>query len=201
MSKIDVDEAIEEARARAAEWFRSLPTFPKRVNLGSVVGGKKPAVLSEGDCVMQFARFLNEVGLSWESIHHQLKASRWLFDTPHPAAGGTWAVDIAIIDSDAFLNAELPATTAGFQFDAFLEFKYLSDFWTQPSVNPYGQPKKGIAAVNDDAAKVGRYVQGGVCRSGYVIVFEECDSGFAADFAAATEADTGVRVRYVRDWQ
>lgn len=196
----EVESAIEQACDLATTWFQSLTTFPKRVNLGSVVGGRHPALLSEGDCVMQFARFLNEAGIAWESIHHQLAASRWLFDAPHPGAGSRWAADLAIINSESFAAAVLPATTVGFQFDACLEFKYLSDFWTLPKVNPYGQPRKAIAAVQADATKIGQYLAHGICRSGYVVVFEETNSGFPENFASDAEAETGSRVRFIHGW-
>jgi hypothetical protein len=70
------ERAIEEACERAAEWFQDLPPFPSRVNLGSVVGFKFPTLLSEQDCAMHFARFLNEAGVPWEAIHHQVSCSR-----------------------------------------------------------------------------------------------------------------------------
>jgi len=45
-----------------------------------------PALRSEQDCVMNFSRFINEVGVPWDAIHHQVWVSRWLFEKPHPAA-------------------------------------------------------------------------------------------------------------------
>jgi hypothetical protein len=128
--------AVEEACLRAGAWFRALLPFEPRVNLGSVVGHKFPALVSEQDAVIHFARFLNEAGVAWEDIHHQVSISRWMFDAPHPAATKMTEgeqrrqIDLALLRSDEFLAATLPATEPGFQFDAFLEFGYLSDSWT-----------------------------------------------------------------------
>jgi hypothetical protein len=55
------EQAVEDACRRTTEWFRSLAPFDPRVNLGTVVGHKFPALLSEQDGVIHFARFLNEV--------------------------------------------------------------------------------------------------------------------------------------------
>jgi hypothetical protein len=70
------DSAIEAACVRAEEWYRTLRPFVSRVNLGSVVGRKYPVLLSEQDCVIHFARFLGEVGVEWDAIHHQVSVSR-----------------------------------------------------------------------------------------------------------------------------
>jgi hypothetical protein len=135
------------------------------------------------------------------SMHHQVSVSRWLFEAPHPAASAgqpRWRVDLALLRSDDFLAAQLPATASGFQFDALLEFAYLDDFWTLPEVNPYGEPAKRREKVAKDVDKIARYLSRGACRLGYVIVFEECDWQFAPSFAADAEAASGCRVRFVR---
>jgi hypothetical protein len=82
------EPAIETACRRAEEWYRSLPTFEPRpfVGAGEVIGHKYPALLSERDCVINFARFLEEEGVSWDAIHHEVPISRWMFDAEHPAA-------------------------------------------------------------------------------------------------------------------
>lgn len=178
-----------------------LTPFPNRVNLGSVIGFKHPALVSEQDCVIHFARFLNEAGVPWEDIHHQVSVSRWLFEEPHPAAtagASKWRVDLALLRREDFLSAKLPATQPGFQFAACLEFGYLTDYWTVPGAHPWNAPAKGVAKVEKDVAKIARYLAGDVCRSGYVIVFEECDWGFPPTFVADAEANHGSRVRFVR---
>jgi hypothetical protein len=200
------ESAVEETCRRAEEWYRALPLFEPRVNLGSVTGFKYPALLSEQDCVMHFARFLNEGGVPWEAIHHEVSVSRWMFDQPHPAATASnpaesrWRVDLALLKSEDFLAASLPAIGPGFQFDAFFEFAYLDDFWTLPGVNPFGEPGKRREKVEKDVAKIGRYLAGGACQIGYVIVFEECDWGFSPTFVSDAEATNGCRVRFVRGY-
>jgi hypothetical protein len=172
-----------------------------------VVGRKFPAILSEHDCVMNFARFLNEAGVSWDSIHHQVSVSRWLFDASHPAAtaglvkGKRWCVDLALLKCEDFLAARLPATEPGFQFDACLESAYLPDFFTLPGVRRYGEPQKGQRKVSEDVEKIGRYLRNAVCRAGYVVVFEECDWQFPKEFVTDAEADHGCRVRFVRGYE
>jgi hypothetical protein len=198
------DRAVDDACARAEEWYLGLPSFPARVNLGSVVGYRHPALVSEQDCVMHFARFLNESGVAWESIHHQVSVSRWLFDSPHPAATAgdkRWRVDLALLEAADFLHADLPAVHPGFEFDAFLEFAYLSDAWTQEGSARFGEPEKGRKKVAADVEKIGRYLKAGACRSGYVIAFEECDFGFSSVFAAEAEEQYGCRVRFVRGYR
>ena len=198
------DDAIDEALHLAEHWFRNLPAFENRVNLGTVVGRKHPAILSEQDCVMNFARFLHEVGVPWDAIHHQVSDSRWLFESPHPAAAGgpskRWCVDLALLKSEDFLAAHLPAKEPGFQFDAFLEFAYLSDFFTIPGVQRYGEPEKSRQKVSDDVQKIAIYLRSGVCRTGYVIVFEECNCRFPDTFVADAEGQYGCRVRFVRGY-
>jgi hypothetical protein len=46
---------------RASEWYRKLRRFEQRsvVGEGQVVGARYPALLSERDCVINFARFLS----------------------------------------------------------------------------------------------------------------------------------------------
>jgi hypothetical protein len=201
------ETAIEEACRRTEEWFRALPAFDPRVNLGSVVGHKYPALLSEQDGVIHFARFLNEAGVTWEAIHHQVAISRWIFDAPHAAATTMTPgerrrrIDLALLRSDEFLSAKLPATEPGFQFDAFLEFKYLSDYWTLPKAQVFGRdPVRGRQNVEADVQKMTRHLGTGACRLGYVIVFEECDWGFEEAFAANTEASSACRVRFIHGY-
>ena len=201
------ESAIERACVAANEWYRALPVFERRVNLGSVVGFKHPALMSEHDCVGQFARFIHEAGVPWDAIHHEVSDSRWLFDTPHPAANKSfpeerkWRVDIALLRPEEFQVAQLPALEQGFQFDAFLEFAYLDDFWTLPGVNPYGEPGKRRTKVQKDVEKIGRYVERGACAVGYVIVFEECDWGFPPSFVEDALRDNACRVRFIRDYE
>lgn len=198
--------AIEQACDAAEEWFRALPPFPTRVNLGSVVGHRSPWLLSERDCVVAFIRFLVEAGLPWEAIHNEVPISRWIFDEPHPAATAVSKahrrVDLVLLDPERFAQAELPATTAdGFQFDAFLEFGFLGDWWQEPKAVTWNDPRVvGQKKVADDVDKIDRHLKARACRLGYVLVFEECDHGFEDTFVAKAEAEHGCRVRFIRTW-
>jgi hypothetical protein len=197
------EHAIEEACRAAGDWYRALPQFPGRVNLGSVVGFRHPAILSEQDCVLNFARFLHRFDVPWDAIHSEVSISRWLFDEPHPGAsarGSRWRVDLALIGSESFLAAKLPARNPGFQFDAFLEFAYIPDSWTIQGATPWGEPAKSLTKVEADIEKIARHLEDGVCRFGYVIVFEEAESGFPQTLAAEVEAETGCRLRFVRGY-
>jgi hypothetical protein len=201
------ETAIEEACKRVEDWYRGLARFgEKRVNLGSVVGPRHPALLSEHDCVAHFARFLNEAGVPWDAIHHQVSVSRWVFDGPHPAATAVtpamkkWCADLALVRTEDFLAASLPALQPGFQFDALLEFAYLDDFWTQKGARRYRQPDKGREKVEEDVGKISRYLAGQACRVGYVVVFEEADAGFPPTFVSDAEAKHGCRVRLIRGY-
>jgi hypothetical protein len=60
----------------AEAWYRTLQPFPNRVNLGSVIRFKYPELVSEQDCMIHFARFLNEANVPWDAIHHQVSVSR-----------------------------------------------------------------------------------------------------------------------------
>jgi hypothetical protein len=198
------EAAIEEACKRAQEWYRSLIPFKGRVDLRSVIGFKYPELVSEQDCVLHFARFLNEGGVPWEDMHHQLSVSRWLYDHPHPAAEKTpgekrWRVDLALLRRQDFHAARLPAKEPGFRFDAFLEFAYLDDFWKMPRATPWGEPAKRRKKVQGDVDKIVRYLRDKVCALGYVIVFEECDWEFPDTFEPNAQA-RGCRVRFIRSY-
>jgi hypothetical protein len=68
------EDVIEAACGRAEEWFRSLTPFEPRVFVGKgeVIGHKFPALLSERDCVINFARFLEQEGVPFDAIHHEV---------------------------------------------------------------------------------------------------------------------------------
>jgi len=201
------ESAIEAACRRAEEWYRELPVFEPRAvaGAGAVVGYKHPAILSERDCVINFARFLSDEGVPWDAIHHEVSISRSVFDQPHPAATAMTPaqrrrrVDLVLVKTEDLLAAQLPAFEPGFQFDAFLEFGYLSDYWKVPGARVFGgDPVKGRTKVEADVAKLDLHLSTGACRLGYVIVFEECDWGFEETFAADAEAQHGCRVRLIR---
>ena len=107
-------------------------------------------------------------------------------------------MDLALLRSEDFLAAHLPATEAGFQFDAFLEFGYLSDYYTVPGSETYNEPKRFQQKVAEDVRKINGYLANGVCRIGYAIVFEDRDSEFPSTFVTEAEAQQGCRVRFIR---
>ena len=201
------EPAIEGACRRAEAWSQSLPAFSTRavVGGGQVVGRRSPTILSERDSVINFARFLNEEGVPWDAIHHEVSMSRWIFEDPHPAATAMTPaqrrrrIDLILVKTDDFLAAELPITAPGFQFNAILEFGHLSDYWQVPGARIFGgDPARGREKVDADVAKVGLHLSTSACRLGYVIVFEECDWGFEESYAAEAAAKHGCRVRFIR---
>jgi hypothetical protein len=98
-----------------------------------------------------------------------------------------------------FRAVSLPATELGFRFDAFLEFAYLSDYWREPGASRYRAPASGREKVERDVEKIVRYLRDGVCTTGYVIVFEECDWEFPPGFKPEAEA-RGCRLRFIRSY-
>jgi hypothetical protein len=170
------DAAVEEACRRSQEWFRALPTFEPRVNLRTVVGHRSPAILSERDCVIAFARFLHEAGVPCDAIHHEVSISRWIFDKPHPAAtamthgGQRRRVDLVLVKTEDLLAAALPVTEPGFRFEAFIEFGYLTDYWQQPKARIFNSdPPHRVLVVSArvrDVVCSGRRRRGGHVRVG-----------------------------------
>jgi hypothetical protein len=197
-------DAVDSACVKAEEWLRQLKAFEPRVNLGSVVGFKYPALLSEQDCVMHFSRFLAAEGVPWSAMHHQVSVSKWLFSEPHSAAlAGSyrWRVDLALAKEERLLGAALPSADDGFCFDALVEFAYLHDAWTLDGAVKYGEPRDGREKVLRDIEKVGAYLRTGACRSGFVIVFADVDFGFDEEVLREAEVDTGCRVRFIRGYE
>jgi hypothetical protein len=108
---------------------------------------------------------------------------------------------LALLRSEDFLAARLPATEPGFTFEAFLEFAYLSDYWQQPKARIFNRDPLGAREkVEQDIEKIGAHLAASACRVGYVIFFEECDHEFPATFVANAEAKNGCRVRLIRGY-
>jgi len=62
-----------------------------------------------------------------------------------------------------------------------------------------GAPAAGRRKVVADVEKIGLRLAAGACRVGYVVVFEDADSGFAQSFAENASTDHhGCRVRFIR---
>jgi hypothetical protein len=71
-------------------------------------------------------------------------------------SGGARTEVLAILESEQFRTARLPATEKGFRFDAFLEFAYLDDLWTMAGAHPWGEPGKRRNKVRADVDKIAR---------------------------------------------
>lgn len=203
---IELASQVEDACTRAEEWLRSLPSRKEHIVVGggSVASNHGPTLLSEADCVMQFARHLAEAGLPWEDMHFELSRSKWLYASPHPAAelGSRWRVDLAVVDRDVLLAARLPVADDRFRFDVFFELALAGNFCQHGAA--YGHPKKVRDKVDADIEKeadiekVARHVGHDLRRLAYVVVFEECDHGFDPDFAAR---HSGVILRVLKGWE
>jgi hypothetical protein len=198
----DFEPFVEDACRRTERWFRDLPEWVEHIAHGDVSSYYGPTLLSEADCVMHFARYLNEAGVRWEDMHFELAKSQLLFAPPHVAstALNRWRADLALHKWEELLEAPLPARDDSFRFDAFLEFKIAGNHWQfGPS---YGDPLKTRRSVIADVEKVASYLDHALCRLSYVVVFEECDFGFPVDFERDLEAAyPGCRVRILRAWK
>jgi hypothetical protein len=205
---VNTDEAVAEATDVACRlteaWLRTLPAWESHPATadGGVSGNRGPTLVSEADCVLQFARFLNQAGVAWEDMHLELPRVKWMFaDATHRTfvESYNWRVDLAVVSRDALAGAKPPLTDESFRFDAFYEFALASSFWLHGT--KYGYPATLRRKVADDVRKVGRYVELGLCHRGYVIVFEECDHDFAAGGGSWGALDPNVSVHILRGWE
>jgi hypothetical protein len=197
---------VAAATARACvlteAWLKTVPAWsvhPKTAS-GSVAGHRGPTIVSEADCVLHFARFLNQAGVPWEDMHLELSRVQSMYAGTHPAwtMPARWRVDLAVVDRDALSKAQPPLHDS-FRFDAFYEFALGSAYWLHGAT--YGEPAKTRAKVASDVEKVARYVEHGLCHRAYVIVFEECDFGFARDYQASVAASwPGVEIIILKGW-
>lgn len=168
---------------------------------GSVSGHRGPTIVSEADCVLHFARFLNEAGIAWEDMHLELSRVKSMFAETHPAWQSTnrWRVDLAVSDRKALAAAQPPLTDTSYRFDAFYEFALASSYWLHGA--SYGEPAKLQAKVAAEVIKVAQYVALGLCHRAYVVVFEECDHRFTDGYAASVAAQhPNVEVKVLKGW-
>ena len=194
-----VAAATDRACALTEAWMKTLPewgTHPRTPD-GSVSGGRGPTLLSEADCVLHFARFLNEAGVRWEDMHLEASRVKSLFAATHPTfvQDHRWRVDLAVVSWQELTDAAPPLRDNSFQFDAFYEFALASSFWLHGS--SYGHPLKMREKVAADVLKVSRYVELGLCHDAYMVVFEECDHGFDV---AASELPPHVHLKLLQGW-
>jgi hypothetical protein len=191
-----LSEQIVAANTRMTEWLLALPEWPAHPTnaSGTVSAHFGPTILSEHDCVLHFARFLAEVGVPWEDIHLELSPGQWMYDKFGNAAPRR--IDLAIIPRGGLAAARLPAPAGGFQIEAVFEFALASNYWQFGG----GSPRAMLAKVDADIAKVAEYLQAGIAARGYVVVVEECDHGFAADYVER-HATAGLEVFLLRRWR
>ena len=166
---------------------------------GSVVSHKGPAILSEADCVLQFARRLNDAGVSWKDIHIEVSPGQWLVN---PAKAGVRPprIDLVVVERAKLASLTEPFTpskTSDFLFDAVFEFKLASNYWERKLKNgsPAKPPASVARSIAADKKKVRTYLDGMLARSGHVVVVEECDHGW--DRGDAKPMD-GLSVHYLR---
>ena len=97
--------AIEAACVATASWLTQLPEWPRhpRNASGSVSSHYGPTLLSEHDCVMQFARHLNEAGVVWEDIHLEFSPGQWMFERATESELRPKRIDLAIVSRERLL--------------------------------------------------------------------------------------------------
>jgi hypothetical protein len=187
---------IAAATDQMAEWLRALPGWPSHpINAtGTVSAHFGPTILSEHDCVLHFARFLAQAGVPWEDIHLELSPGQWMYDK----SGGTAPkrIDLAIIPRDKLGGAALPSRAGGFPLEAVFEFALASNYWQFGT----GSARATLSKVDQDVAKVAEYLRTGLATRGYVVIVEECDHGFAADYVEAQTA-AAVEVLLLQRWR
>jgi len=193
-------QAIEAACVAIASWLMQLPEWPHphpRNASGSVSSHYGPTILSEHDCVMQFARHLNEAGVPWEDIHLEFSPGQWMFEKTDGSEMRPKRIDLAIVSRDRLLSASFPTHLGGFRFDAVIEFALASNYWE------FGTGSKQVITdkIAGDIKKVQEYLVSGLATHGYVVVIEETDHGFPAAWDEPLDHETGVRTRVLRRWR
>ena len=186
-------QAVEDACATTASWLTQLPAWPHHPTnaSGSVSAHFGPTILSEHDCVMQFARHLSGVGVPWEDIHLEFSPAQWMFDKPDGSELRPKRIDLAVVSRERLLAASLPTPIGSFRLDAVIEFALASDYWEFGA----GSKRKIREKIADDITKVEEYLVSGLADHGFVIVVEETDHGFptAWDEAVDPASECGPR--------
>lgn len=192
-------QAVEDACAATASWLTGLPAWPRHPTnaSGSVSAHFGPTILSEHDCVMQFARHLSEAGVPWEDIHLEFSPAQWMFERPDGSGLRPKRIDLAVVARERLLGASFPTPIGGFRLDAVIEFALASDYWE------FGAGSKDAIhqKIARDITKVEEYLASGLAAHGYVVVVEEADHGFPAAWDEPVDPATGVRTRVLRRWR
>lgn len=197
-----LEKQISVALKSTERWLRKQPTWNDghlKNATGTAVSHRGPTILSEADCVMQFARQLNAAGVPWKDLHIDLVPARWLIN---PAKLGVKpaSIDLVIADRDRLVNRSepfAPGKKKEFLFDAVFEFKLASNSWERKlkSGKPAQPPARVAAGVAAGTKKVRTYLDGMIAQRGYVVVVEECDHGW--DRGSGKLVD-GLSVNYLR---
>jgi len=197
MSK-SVEQAIEEACEQTAIWLRTLPRWPHNPTnaSGSVSSHFGPTILSEHDCVMQFARHLHASGVSWEDMHLEFSPAQWMFNLTQPKSRPK-RIDLVVVSQERLMDATLPTDLGSFRMDAVIEFALASDYWQFGT----GSKKTIQRKIALDIEKVAVYLQAGLATHGYVVVIEEADHEFPGIWDQKADRATDVRTRILRRWQ
>jgi hypothetical protein len=191
-------QAIEDACAATTSWLAQLPAWPHHPTnaSGSVSSHYGPTILSEHDCVMQFARHLNEAGVPWEDIHLEFSPAQWLFKKDEGSELRPKRIDLAVVSRERLMSASFPTEIGGFRFDAVIEFALASNYWE------FGAGSKQVITdkISGDITKVQEYLVSGLATHGFVVVIEETDHGFPTAWGEPMDEETGVKTRVLRRW-
>lgn len=197
-----LEKQIATALKSTERWLRKQPTWADghlKNASGSVVSHRGPSILSEADCVLQFARQLNAAGVPWRDLHIEVVPGQWLVN---PAKLGVKppSIDLVIADRDKLARRTEPFSPSkkkSFLFDAVFEFKLASNFWERElkSGKPARPPARVATGVQADIGKVRTYLDGMIAGRGYVVVVEECDHGW--DRGSGKPVD-GLSVHYLK---
>ena len=197
-----LDKHVATALKETERWLRKQKPWPKgnlRSASGSAVSHRGPAILSEGDLIMQFARHLNDAGVSWKDIHVGVAPGQWLVN-PKKMGVRPQAVDLGVVDRARLAELTAPFSPGkknGFLFDAVFEFKLAGNAWDR-KLKSGQQAKPPVSvkrAIENDTKKVRTWVDGMLARSGHVVVAEEADHGW--DRGDGKPVD-GLSVHYLR---
>lgn len=172
-AKAPLDAQVAEAVASVSAWLRALPEWPKHPTNASrsVSAHFGPTILSEHDCVMHFARFLQQAGVPWEDLHLELSPGQWM---SHATGPKPKRMDLAVIAPGRLAAAGLPVPAGRLPLDAVFEFALASNYWQFGAGSPGVLRKK----IDEDVGKVAEYLRSGLAARGYVVVIEECDHKF-----------------------
>lgn len=202
MAANKLEKQIATALKSTERWMRKQPSWPEgnlRGATGSAVSPRGPAILSQADCVLQFARHLNDAGVSWKDIHISISPAQWLVN-PARLGAKPPMIDLAVADRDKLAKRTEPFSPGkkkDFLFDAVFEFRLASNSWDRPL--PRGKqakpPARVATGVRADIAKVKTYLDSMLARRGYVVVIEEADHDW--DRGDGKDVD-GLSIHYLK---